>query len=153
MAKEIERKFLVDLHRFSPCGTPFSMKQGYLSADQKRVIRIRISNNEAFLTIKSSENGITRNEYEYAIPYHDAIELLDLCEYTPVEKTRWEIPFGGMIWEVDVFEKANQGLIVAEIELEAENQLFEKPDWIGEEVSTDERYFNFNLSKTPYSQW
>jgi adenylate cyclase len=153
MAIEIERKFLVEKSKFERLGTPYSIKQGYLATDQDRVIRIRTKNEQAYITIKTSTNGITRKEFEYEIPYSDAIELFALCKGFPVIKTRWVSEFMGKTWEVDVFEEANEGLIVAEIELGSEDEKFSKPDWLAQEVSTDVRYFNFNLSINPYRNW
>lgn len=151
---EIERKFLlkpgVD---WKPETEGTTIKQGYLSIDPERVIRVRIAGSHAFLTIKGKVSGISRTEMEYEIPIPDAEVLLKLCLNSVVEKTRYKIDAGDLVWEVDVFEGDNKGLIMAEIELQNENQEFEKPAWIGEEVSFDKRYFNSYLSQTPYSKW
>lgn len=153
MAKEIERKFLVDMSKFNPCGEKLKMKQGYLASDSKCVVRVRTSDDKAFITVKSDVNGVVRNEFEYSIPFSDALEMFSLCKESLIEKIRWEIPFAEKIWEVDVFEGDNEGLVVAEIELTSEFEHFEKPEWATTEVSTDARYFNFNLSKNPYKNW
>ena len=105
------------------------------------------------LTIKGATQGISREEWEYPIPVKDAQELLELCDQPLIEKYRYRIPFDNMLWELDVFIGANQGLVVAEIELESEHQVFAKPDWIGAEVSDDARYLNSNLQRQPYSTW
>ncbi len=154
MAKEIERKFLVvgDAWRALAKGTVY--RQGYLSTVKERTVRVRTIDDAAFLTIKGITVGMTRAEYEYEIPTADATEMLDdLCEKPIIEKSRYKIPFEGFTWEVDEFAGVNDGLIVAEIELADENQAFTKPDWIGEEVSGDPRYFNANLIAHPYSNW
>jgi adenylate cyclase len=153
MAIEIERKFLV-------LGTPWTslpqgelMRQGYLLASKQKVVRVRIEGASAMLTIKGATQGIARGEWEYPIPLDDAHELLQLCDQPLIEKYRYRIPFENMLWELDVFIGANAGLVVAEIELESEQQSFIKPDWIGQEVSDDPRYFNANLQSLPYSRW
>ncbi len=154
MAKEIERKFLVvgDAWRALAKGTVY--RQGYLSTVKERTVRVRTIDDAAFLTIKGITVGMTRAEYEYEIPTPDATEMLDdLCEKPIIEKSRYKIPFEGFVWEVDEFAGVNAGLIVAEIELADETQAFAKPDWIGEEVSGDPRYFNANLIAHPYSDW
>lgn len=154
MAKEIERKFLVlgDAWRALAKGTVY--RQGYLSTVKERTVRVRTIDEKAFLTIKGITVGATRAEYEYDIPTADATEMLDdLCEKPIIEKSRYKIPFEGFVWEVDEFAGVNAGLIVAEIELADEDQKFTKPDWIGEEVSGDPRYFNANLIANPYSNW
>ena len=154
MAIEIERKFLVKdeswkdaVHKSLVC------KQGYLVSDRDKTVRIRIMGEKAFLTIKGATYGLSRSEYEYEIPVMDADGMLQFCSDLPVEKTRHFIEHGGMTWELDVFEAANTGLIMAEIELTSEDQPFDLPQWAGEEVSGDERYFNGYLSKRPYSLW
>jgi adenylate cyclase len=117
-------------------------------------VRVRIEGARAVMTIKSKATGISRGEWEYDLPLADAAEFLDkLCEQPIIEKYRRRIPFGGFVWEVDEFLGANAGLVVAEIELPSENQAFGKPDWVGEEVTHDARYFNSNLIKHPYSCW
>jgi len=153
MAKEIECKFLIDAEKWGFQGDPIEMVQAYLTIDPKKIIRVRIAGTKAYITIKSNVKGISRDEFEYEIPVDDGLKILELCNTVPVEKTRYEYMFAGKLWEIDVFEGANKGLIVAEIELESETETFEKPNWILEEVSTDEKYYNFNLSMKPFSRW
>ncbi|MBN2806070.1 MAG: CYTH domain-containing protein [Prolixibacteraceae bacterium] len=153
MAKEIERKFLVDAALWNWQGKPVKMAQAYLCIDETKVIRVRIADDRAFMTIKSKLTGISRDEFEYEIAVNDARQLLDLKVGALVEKTRYLLEVYGKLWEIDVFEGANKGLIVAEIELNDENESFQKPDWALEEVSTDVRYYNFKLSVNPYSAW
>lgn len=155
MAREIERKFLVkrDAWTHDPSqGTLY--RQGYLSADPGRVVRVRIAGDDAYLTIKGITAGIERREFEYAIPVADATTLLDeLCLQPLIEKTRYHVSFRGHVWDVDEFHGENDGLIIAEIELPRASATFEKPPWVGEEVSSDPRYFNSNLARHPYSRW
>jgi CYTH domain-containing protein len=154
MAKEIERKFLVkgDVWRSLAEGTLY--RQGYLNSVKERTVRIRTVGPRAFLTIKGVTVGSTRVEYEYPIPTEDCNAMLDgLAEQPIIEKKRYRIPFEGHVWEVDEFFGENLGLIVAEIELKSEDERFAKPDWIGEEVGSDPRYFNSNLISHPYTKW
>ena len=154
MAIEIERKFLVtgDGWRFLSSGIVY--RQGYIATEELKTVRIRVFGKEARLTIKGPTKGRTRAEFEYPIPLKDAEEMLNtLCKPPLIEKTRYKIPFHHLIWEIDEFHGANQGLILAEVELRSERQVFELPDWIGEEVSDDPRYFNSSLAKHPYSKW
>lgn len=154
MGVEIERKFLVRGHAWRTLGTPSLLRQGYLSLDPARVVRVRIEGEQAFLTIKGKSQGATRGEWEYPIPVNEAVELLDtLCPAPLVEKVRRRITIGAHTWEVDEFLGANAGLVVAEIELASESEAFDKPDWIGAEVTHDARYFNSNLIRHPYSSW
>lgn len=153
MAKEIERKFLIDVKDWNFEGTPVKMKQAYLAVDHGKVIRVRMAGNRAMLTIKGNLHGISRDEFEYEIPFDDAVQLIELREGAVIEKTRYLLDLNGKTWEIDVFEGENAGLVVAEIELESEMEAFEKPEWIGDEVSTDVRYYNFSLSKNPFSKW
>lgn len=153
MAKEIERKFLVDAEGWGKQGNPVEMCQAYLTIDSKKIIRVRIAADKAFITIKGNQEGITRDEFEYEVPVADAFQMMKMCEGNTVEKTRYNYNFAGKLWEIDVFHGANNGLIVAEIELESEDEPFEKPHWIREEVSTEVKYYNFWLSKNPFSQW
>jgi adenylate cyclase len=150
---EIERKFLLAGDAWRALGTPMLLRQGYLSSDPARVVRVRVDGDQAYLTIKGKSTGATRGEWEYSIPLADANELLALCEQPLVEKTRRKIEVGGNVWEVDEFLGANQGLVIAEIELSSEDQAFDKPDWIGEDVTDDKRYYNSNLAKHPFSDW
>ena len=154
MGIEIERKFLLAGDAWRGLGQPVLLRQGYLSSARERVVRVRIEGGQAMLTIKGANVGATRGEWEYPIPLADATELLDgLCEQPLIEKYRHRIEHAGMVWEVDEFLGANAGLVVAEIELASEDQPFEKPDWIGAEVSGDARYYNANLIRHPFSQW
>ena len=154
MAKEIERKFLVkgDAWRALAQGTHY--RQGYLNSVKERTVRIRTINEKAFLTIKGPTIGVTRQEYEYETPHADCVQMLEhLAEKPIIEKNRYKIPHEGLIWEIDELLGVNAGLIVAEVELSDENQVFNKPEWIGEEISADPRYFNSNLVKNPYTTW
>lgn len=154
MAIEIERKFLVkgDGWRFLSSGTIY--RQGYIATEKGKTVRVRVFGKQARLTIKGPTKGRTRAEFEYPIPLEDAEEILNtLCKPPLIEKTRYKIPLHDLIWEIDEFHGANQGLIIAEVELEEESQNLDFPDWIGEEVSDDPRYFNSSLAKHPYSQW
>lgn len=154
MGIEIERKFLVISDEWRQLAKPVFMRQGYLNSEPGRVVRVRIEDQSAMLTIKGKAVGMVRGEWEYPIPVVDAQELLDgLCEQPLIEKNRYRIHLDGFIWEVDEFFGANAGLIVAEIELNDPQQVFSKPTWIGEEVSEDHRYANANLFKYPYSTW
>ena len=154
MAKEIERKFLVKTGAWQPEVVATRICQGYLLSSQARVVRERTKGNKAFLTIKGANNGIVRDEFEYEIPINDAELLLHhYCEQPLLEKLRYQERHCGHEWEIDVFLGANEGLIVAEVELKAENEQLELPAWAGEEVSTDSRYFNVNLIKNPYCCW
>ena len=152
MGKEIERKFLVKEGTWRNAkGTRY--RQGYLSTVKERTVRVRTIEDKAYLTIKGIAIGASRMEFEYEIPRQDAATLLDICKRPLIEKNRYKTEHGGFVWEVDEFFGENQGLIVAEIELESEDQYFPKPDWIGEEVTGDPRYFNSNLIKNPYTKW
>ena len=153
MGKEIERKFLVSGDEWRSLGKATRYRQGYLSSTKERVVRVRTIDDLGFLTIKGITEGLSRLEFEYDIPADDAGSLLDLCEKPLIEKTRTKIAIGNLVWEVDEFFGDNAGLIVAEVELEDENQAVDLPSWIGEEVSGDPRYFNSNLIKHPYTSW
>jgi len=153
MAKEIERKFLVDQNELPPLPQGYIMKQGYIPA-QGITVRTRISNDQAFLTLKGKSSGLSRSEFEYPIPVEDAQQILDeLCTHPLIEKIRYLIPYENHTWELDIFEGENEGLIVAEIELEKEDDIFKKPVWVTQEVSHDTRYRNANLIKHPYLLW
>ena len=132
-----------------------SIRQGFLNSDKNRVVRVRIKDDKGYLTIKglSNSSGITRNEWEYQIDIQDAQELLSICEPSVIEKYRYYIKHDLLEFEVDVFKNDNEGLIIAEIELSDENQEFDKPDWLGKEVSGDDRYYNSSLSKKPFKSW
>jgi CYTH domain-containing protein len=154
MGIEIERKFLLKGDGWRGLGQPTLMRQGYLAADPVRTVRVRIEGERAVLTIKGKSTGASRGEWEYEIPVADAAELLDgLCEQPLVEKTRHRIEHAGHTWEVDEFEGENAGLVVAEIELGSEDEAFEKPDWIGQEVTGEKRYYNSSLIRLPYAKW
>lgn len=152
MAIEIERKFLVVSDAWK-VGVPTDFRQGYLNDKNQATVRVRIAGARAFLTVKGPTTGLSRKEFEYAIPVADAEDMLALCSGPLVEKKRWIVPMGDLKWEVDEFLGQNSGLVIAEIELPDEGHAFEKPDWVGEEVSYDKRYFNSNLSVFPFSQW
>ncbi len=155
MATEIERKFLVrnDAWR-READDGQTMRQGYMNGGGQASVRVRIQGKEAFLNIKSATLGVSRREYDYPIPLHDAEEMLEqLCEAPLIEKTRYHVDYAGCTWEVDVFAGDNAGLVVAEIELDSEDQVFEKPAWVGEEVSHDPRYYNVCLAKHPFKEW
>jgi adenylate cyclase len=154
MGVEIERKFLVCGEGWKTMGQGVLLRQGYLSSDPERIVRVRIEGDSAVLTIKGRTQGATRAEWEYQIPMADAQDFLNsLCERPIIEKYRYRIQYEGMIWEVDEFLGDNAGLIVAEIELEQEDQPFAKPDWLGAEVTGDKRYYNAQLLRHPYTQW
>ncbi|HRE16204.1 MAG TPA: CYTH domain-containing protein [Rhodocyclaceae bacterium] len=152
MAIEIERKFLVTGSDWRTA-SPSRIVQGYLNRDRARTVRVRIAGAEAWLTIKGQNVGASRAEFEYAIPLADAEALLALCDGPLIDKQRHRIPHGKHVWEVDEFFGDNAGLIVAEIELRHEDEAFARPDWLGEEVSNDPRYYNSSLATRPYSQW
>ncbi|MES2740519.1 MAG: CYTH domain-containing protein [Pseudomonadota bacterium] len=154
MGVEIERKFLVTGDAWRAGGRPVLLRQGYLSSQAERVVRVRIEDGRAMLTIKGPNQGATRGEWEYPIPVADAEQLLaQLCEPPLIEKYRTRVEFGGMTWEVDEFLGANAGLVIAEIELTSEQQEFARPDWAGQEVTDQRRYYNSSLIKHPFSQW
>ncbi len=153
MGQEIERKFLIkaDTWRMEK-GTKY--RQGYLNTAKERTVRVRTIDDKGYLTIKGINVGATRLEFEYEIPAPEAKQLLDqLCEKPLIEKNRHKIKHGGLVWEVDEFFGENEGLIVAEVELQSEDQLFEKPDWVGKEVTGEPRYFNANLIAFPFTKW
>jgi adenylate cyclase len=153
---EIERKFLITSDEFKAAAfSKKRIKQGYLSTVPERTVRIRIKEDKAYLTIKgiSSESGLSRYEWEKEIPVDEAEQLLLLCQEGIIDKTRFEIKSGNHIYEVDEFYGINEGLVIAEIELSSENENFEKPSWLGEEVTTDKKYYNAYLSNHPFTTW
>jgi len=153
MALEIERKFLVNENTWRN-GQGTMYRQGYLNSDENRNVRVRVIDDRGYLTVKGISQGATRVEYEYEIPKPDAESMLDnLCEQPLIIKKRFKIEFKGFVWEVDEFLGENQGLIIAELELESETQTFIKPKWIGVEVTGDPKYFNSNLIHRPYNKW
>ncbi len=155
MAIEIERKFLVKGNTWRSLGTGKVYRQGYIKTQTPgKTVRIRTVGNQGYLTIKGKTEGIARAEFEYLIPFEEAEIILEtLCDRPLVEKTRYRIQQGDLVWEVDEFRGENQGLILAEVELTDENQTVELPDWIGEEVTHDLRYYNANLAQHPYQDW
>lgn len=153
---EIERKFLVKDDSFKAFAfTQNHIAQGYLNSAPERTVRVRIKGKKGFLTVKgiSNKTGMSRFEWEKEIPVDEAQQLLLLCEKGAIDKTRFEIKIANHIFEVDEFHGENQGLVVAEIELKSENELFEKPDWLDKEVTGDARYYNSYLSNTPFITW
>mgnify|MGYP002510650872 FL=1 len=154
MAKEIERKFLVSGEFRQDSPESYRIMQGYICSDQDRTVRVRVRGDKGFLTIKgrSSADGLSRYEWEKEIPASEAVELMALCGSGVIDKTRYLVPFGRHTYEVDVFHGANEGLVLAEIELAEEQETFEKPSWLGEEVTGDPRYYNSMLSLHPFSK-
>jgi CYTH domain-containing protein len=154
MGEEIERKYLVVGSAWQALAKPVQLRQGYLSVDPERIVRVRVADDQAWVTIKGRSHGARRAEYEFPVPKKDATEMLDrLCLQPLLEKRRSRIPHAGLVWEVDEFLGENAGLIIAEVELTAENQPIALPEWIGIEVTGDPRYYNSNLLKNPYSRW
>ena len=154
MGTEIERKFLVRDDSFRSLAQGTRYRQGYLNSVKERVVRVRTIDDKGFLTIKGITTGATRAEYEYEIPVKEAEAMLDeLCEQPLIEKNRYKIAHKGFTWEVDEFFGENQGLILAEVELESEDQPYDKPEWITDEVTGDPKYFNSNLIQNPYKNW
>jgi adenylate cyclase len=155
MPQEIERKFLVkgDFKKFAD--KHIRIKQGYLSSVRERTVRVRVKGNKGYLTIKGipDATGVTRYEWEKEIPLFEAEELLNLCEKELIDKTRYLVPAGEFTFEVDEFHGENQGLVVAEIELKSESDKFPKPQWLGEEVTGDLKYYNSMLTKNPFTRW
>ena len=153
---EIERKFLVTSETFkNDAFTQNRIKQGYLSSVPERTVRVRTKGDRAFMTVKgiSNDSGMSRFEWEKEISIDEATKLLELCEKGTIDKTRFEVKVGNHIFEIDEFYGENEGLIMAEIELNSENENFKKPNWLGEEVTNDKRYYNSYLSANPYKSW
>ncbi|MEW8401056.1 MAG: CYTH domain-containing protein [Candidatus Thiodiazotropha sp.] len=155
MALEIERKYLVINDKWRDSVIRESvMKQGYLASQPNATVRVRVSGSEARLTIKGRSRGIRRSEYEYPIPLQDAQELLDSHSAGAlIEKVRYRVRCGDHVWDLDVFDGANRGLVIAEVELGSEDEAFQMPEWAGEEVSSDSRYYNASLVSHPYCDW
>jgi CYTH domain-containing protein len=154
MAKEIERKFLVRNEDWRGLAPGRDYVQGYLASGRDLSVRVRIADGRSTLAVKSATSGASRSEFEYEIPLEDARQMLStLARETLIEKTRHIIDYKGFCWEIDEFHGRNQGLVVAEIELAHEDQGFEKPAWVGEEVTDDPRYYNANLAQAPYGAW
>lgn len=154
MGIEIERKFLVKGDAWKADAAGVLYRQGYLSTDKARTVRVRIAGERAFLTVKGLAAGLARAEFEYDIPLADAAEMLDqLCLKPLIEKRRYMVAYRGLSWEIDEFLGANLGLVVAEVELDRADQAIDLPDWIGQDVSEDARYFNSSLIARPFSSW
>lgn len=154
MSREIERKFLLKNDRWrASVQRSRSLRQGYLCGNERASVRVRLEDGEANLNIKSATLGVERLEFEYPVPVDDARLLLSQLVGQVVEKTRHEVTVGGHCWEIDEFAAANAGLVVAEIELDDADEPFDRPDWLGEEVSEDPRYYNTELARHPYSRW
>ena len=155
MAQEIERKFLVNGDYKSLSTKSTRITQGYLSSIPERTVRVRVKGDKGFITIKGIGNasGASRYEWEKEIPVDEATALLKLCEKGVIDKTRFEVKNGNHVFEIDEFYGENEGLIMAEIELQSETESFEKPSWLGEEVTNDPRYYNSYLSNNPYKNW
>lgn len=154
MPTEIERKFLVTSDAYKRNAEAVYYRQNYLSNNESGVVRVRIAGNKGYITIKGKSVGISRQEFEYEIPLLDAESMLDnLCSLPEIRKMRYKVAVGNFVWEVDEFGGENDGLVVAEIELPEEDTPFQKPDWVGEEVSGDARYYNSNLLIHPFKHW
>jgi adenylate cyclase len=155
MGIEIERKFLVSHDGWRNLAARVRrIRQGYLASGEKAGVRVRcVDGKEGSLTVKTAVAGAVRGEFEFPIPFEEAEALLGLCEGVVIEKLRHDVPFGGVNWEIDVFKGANEGLVVAEVELESEDQVFIRPDWLGEEVTADRRYYNASLARRPFRDW
>ena len=155
MGQEIERKFLVNHSKWKQLSKPEGeqYRQGYLLTDPNRTIRVRQAGSKGFLTVKGPSIGAKRLEYEYEIPFKEAEELLSHFSVSELSKIRYKLPIGNKVWEVDEFLGDSTGLIVAEIELESEDEEFDVPDWIGEEVTNKPEYYNSNLTTNPYKNW
>ncbi|NDJ15782.1 CYTH domain-containing protein [Myxacorys almedinensis] len=151
---EIERKFLISSDAWRTLATGTLYRQGYIPSTDGRTVRVRIVGQQGYLTIKGKTQGISRAEFEYPIPVDDATQLLDtICEPPLIEKYRYRIRLDSVLWEVDEFLGENQGLVIAEVELETETQAIALPSWVGQEVSGDLRYYNANLAKHPFQRW
>jgi len=153
MGLEIERKFLVQKSSFLSSIYGKDMVQGFLLTQKEKTVRVRITGGKATLTVKGETVGSVRPEFEYPIPVDDAREMLNLCERPLIDKCRYQIPWGSLYWEVDVFHGDNEGLVIAEIELPKVDYYIDLPEWVGEEVTGDPRYYNSNLILNPYSAW
>lgn len=155
MAQEIERKFLVTGDFHDGVSSSSRIVQGYLASSPAATVRVRIYGDKGYMTVKGrpGESGMSRFEWEKEIPVPDAVMLLKLCGGGVIDKERHLVPFGGHVFEVDVFHGLNEGLVMAEVELQSEDEEFEKPGWLGEEVTGDVRYYNSMLLKQPYAKW
>jgi len=154
MGEEIERKFLVSGEAWRETAEGTRYRQGFLSTEPERTVRVRVAGTRGSITVKGKSVGARRAEFEYEIPVADAERMLDtLCKRPLIEKVRYVLAVGAHTWEIDVFEGDNAGLVVAEIELRREDEAFERPEWVGDEVTDDPRYFNSNLVANPYRAW
>jgi len=154
MGEEIERKFLVSGEAWRQTAEGTRYRQGFLSTEPERTVRVRVAGPRGSITVKGKNVGARRAEFEYEIPVADAERMLDtLCKRPLIEKVRYVLAVGAHTWEIDVFEGDNAGLVVAEIELRREDEAFERPEWVGDEVTDDPRYFNSNLVANPYRAW
>lgn len=155
MGLEIERKFLVNHVKWAATEKPKAefYRQGYLLTDPNKTIRVRATDTKGFITIKGKSEGATRAEFEYEIPKEEAIQLLDMFAVSDLTKYRYKTVFAEKLWEVDVFLGENEGLIMAEIELSSEDEIFDLPDWVMEEVTGEKKYYNSNLSTLPFKKW
>jgi adenylate cyclase len=153
VGREIERKYLVRGDAWRSLGSGAMFRQGYLSTVKERTVRIRLVGDQGWITVKGLTVGATRSEFEYPIPAPDAAEMLELCEQPIIEKTRTVVDVGDLRWEIDEFAGVNRGLTVAEVELEHADQEIDLPEWIGEEVTDDPRFYNANLIASPFSTW
>jgi CYTH domain-containing protein len=154
LAQEIERKFLIKNEEWRKLTEGVLYRQGYLSTVPERTVRVRVIGQKAYFTVKGLTKGVSRLEFEYEIPLLDANQMLDqLCERPIIEKFRHKIDFQGLTWEIDEYLGENQGLIIAEVELDSESEVLELPEWVGKEVSDDPKYYNANLVANPFSKW
>ena len=156
MSQEIERKFLVKDDSYKQMASSFShIIQGYICRTTGRTVRVRLRDEKAYLTIKgpSPDGGLSRYEWEHEIPGREALDLMQLCERGVIDKVRYLVPYGGHTFEVDEFFGANEGLVMAEVELDAVDEAFERPPFLGEEVTGDRRYYNSCLTASPYKDW
>lgn len=154
MGLEIERKFLLKDDTWkAEADNGLEIKQGYLSSVIERTVRVRVIGGKGVLTVKGKTDNLTRKEFEYEIPFNEAISLLDLCETPIIEKKRYLVKRDSLVWEIDIFEGENEGLKVVEVELDSESQSFELPDWAGNEVSKESKYYNSALIANPFKNW
>jgi adenylate cyclase len=154
MPLEIERKFLVKLDQMELPAEGVSIKQSYINTASNITVRVRIINDKAYLTLKGENRGAVRSEFEYEVPFNEAKDIMgELCARPFIEKVRYEIPFNGHVWEIDVFSGDNDGLCVAEVEMLSEDEHVEIPSWVVQEVTDQKRYYNSQLIKMPFKQW
>lgn len=154
MAKEIERKFIIDISQLGELKSGVEIKQGYISTTDNSTVRIRLSGDKAFLTLKGENTGTARSEFEYEIPVNDANEILaELCSGPIIEKTRYLVEHSAHTWEVDIFRGDNEGLIIAEVEMQSENERVDIPAWVTKEVTCQAKYYNSNILNNPFKNW